>query len=211
MLAQAATRKLDSQYGIAPGLAFAFRRLHRADVRIADVACEIGMSRERFSKTFRREFGLSPKSFARIRRFARTLAVGRQDPSLTRRIPRRSMRVCRSSAHDPRLPRIFRQRPLGVVAAGSCQTPAVSSTEPGVTFLQDRDQETRLGLRGQQTSRRSHVDHPETARRSSPISSIATLARRSIFSPAPSASRRRCAWARRAAACTERPRSKANS
>ena len=83
ILAEAATRKLDSQKGISPGLAFAFRRLHRADARIADVACEIGMRRERFSKTFRREFGLSPKTFARIRRFARTLEVGRQDPSLT--------------------------------------------------------------------------------------------------------------------------------
>ena len=83
MLAQAATRKLDSRDGISPGVAFAFRRLHRADVRIADVAREIGMSRERFSKAFRREFGLSPKSFARIRRFARTLEVGRRDPSLT--------------------------------------------------------------------------------------------------------------------------------
>jgi AraC-like DNA-binding protein len=83
MLAQAAMRKLDSQDGISPGLAFAFRRLHRANVRIADVAREIGMSREGFSRTFRREFGLSPKSFARIRRFARTLEVGRKDPPLT--------------------------------------------------------------------------------------------------------------------------------
>ena len=41
------------------------------------------MSRERFSKAFRREFGLSPKRFARIRRFARTLEIGRQEPSLT--------------------------------------------------------------------------------------------------------------------------------
>jgi AraC-like DNA-binding protein len=82
-LAQTATRKLNSQPGISPRLAFAFRRLRRADVRIADVACEIGMSRERFSKTFRQEFGLSPKAFARIRRFARTLEAARQDPSLT--------------------------------------------------------------------------------------------------------------------------------
>ena len=83
ILAQAATKKLESQDGLSPGVAFAFRRLHRADVRIADVASEIGMSRERFSKAFRHEFGLSPKSFARIRRFARTLEVGRREPSLT--------------------------------------------------------------------------------------------------------------------------------
>jgi AraC-like DNA-binding protein len=83
ILAQAATLKPSSKDGISPGLAFAFRRLLRADVRIAHVAREIGMSRERFSKTFRREFGLSPKAFARVRRFARTLEVGRQEPSLT--------------------------------------------------------------------------------------------------------------------------------
>ena len=83
MLARAATRQLDSQHGISPGLAFAFRRLHRADARIADVAREIGMSRKRFSKAFRREFGLSPKTFARVRRFARALHVREQEPSLT--------------------------------------------------------------------------------------------------------------------------------
>jgi len=83
VLAQAAEPKLGSEDRIAPGLAFAFRRLSRADVRIADVAREIGMGRERFSKAFRREFGLPPKTFARIRRFARTLHVGRQEPSLT--------------------------------------------------------------------------------------------------------------------------------
>jgi AraC-like DNA-binding protein len=83
MLAQVATRKLDSQGGISPGLAFAFRRLSHADVRIADVAREIGMGRERFSKAFRREFGLSPKSFARVRRFARAVNVRRHELSVT--------------------------------------------------------------------------------------------------------------------------------
>ena len=82
-LMQAAALKLSSEDGIAPGLALAFRRLSRADVRIADVAREIGMGRERFSKAFRREFGLSPKTFARVRRFARTLRVRRQEPSST--------------------------------------------------------------------------------------------------------------------------------
>jgi AraC-like DNA-binding protein len=83
VLVGATAPKLSSEDGIAPGLAFAFRRLRHADVRIADVAREIGMSRERFSKAFRREFGLTPKTFARVRRFARTLRVRRQEPSLT--------------------------------------------------------------------------------------------------------------------------------
>jgi len=82
-LVRAAVPKLDSEKGIPPALAFAFRCLSRADVRIADVARESGMSRERFSRAFRREFGLSPKTFARLRRFARTLRIRRQEPSLT--------------------------------------------------------------------------------------------------------------------------------
>ena len=82
-LVRAAALKLSSEHWIPPGLAFAFRRLSRADARIADVAHEFGMGRERFSKAFHREFGLSPKTFARVRRFARTLRVRRQEPSLT--------------------------------------------------------------------------------------------------------------------------------
>jgi len=82
LLARAAVPRLSSEDAIAPGLAFAFRHLSRADVRIADVAREVGMSRERFSKAFRREFGPSPKTFARIRRFARTLRAREREPSL---------------------------------------------------------------------------------------------------------------------------------
>jgi AraC-like DNA-binding protein len=82
-LMRAAAPKLGSEDGIAPGLAFAFKRLSRADVRIAEVAREIGMGRERFSKAFRREFGLPPKTFARVRRFARALRVRRQEPALS--------------------------------------------------------------------------------------------------------------------------------
>ena len=48
--------------------------MSRADIRIGDVAHSIGMSREGFSRAFSREFGLSPKTFARIRRFARALS-----------------------------------------------------------------------------------------------------------------------------------------
>jgi len=82
LLSRAVEMRLRSEDAIAPGLAFAFRRLDRADVRIAEVACEIGMSRERFSKAFRREFGLAPKTFARVRRFARALRARQQEPSL---------------------------------------------------------------------------------------------------------------------------------
>jgi AraC-like DNA-binding protein len=82
LLVRAAEPRLGSEDAIAPGLAFAFRRLSRADVRIADVAREVGMSREGFSKAFRREFGPSPKTFSRVRRFARTLRAREREPSL---------------------------------------------------------------------------------------------------------------------------------
>ena len=82
LLAEAVAQRLGCGDAIAPGLAFAFRRLNRADIRIADLAREVGMSRERFSKAFNREFGLSPKTFARVRRFARTLRMRQREPAL---------------------------------------------------------------------------------------------------------------------------------
>jgi AraC-like DNA-binding protein len=82
LLAEAVVQRLHSDKAIAPELAFAFQRLNLSDIRIADLAREIGTSRERFSKAFRREFGLSPKTFARVRRFARTLRTREREPSL---------------------------------------------------------------------------------------------------------------------------------
>jgi len=82
LLMQAVERRLGQPDGLPTGLAFAFSRLSRADVRIAGLACDIGMSRERFSRAFRAEFGLPPKAFARIRRFARALRRRECEPSL---------------------------------------------------------------------------------------------------------------------------------
>ena len=82
LLSQAVERRVLSERAIAPGLAFAYKRLSRADVRIAEIAGEIGLSRERFSRVFCREFGLSPKTFARIRRFSRALHAREREPSL---------------------------------------------------------------------------------------------------------------------------------
>jgi AraC-like DNA-binding protein len=82
LLARAVEIRLWSTDKLAPALAFAFSRLNRADVRIGDLAREVGMSRERFSKAFRREFGLTPKTFARIRRFNRALRRREREPSL---------------------------------------------------------------------------------------------------------------------------------
>jgi AraC-like DNA-binding protein len=82
LLAQVVEQRLHSNVAIAPGLAFAFKRLDRANVRIGDIAREIGMGRERFSKAFRHEFGLPPKTFARVRRFARSLRARELEPSI---------------------------------------------------------------------------------------------------------------------------------
>ncbi|HXZ17455.1 MAG TPA: helix-turn-helix domain-containing protein, partial [Roseiarcus sp.] len=82
LLHETVAERLLSAAPIAPGLIFAFRRLNRAGVRIADLAREVGMSRERLSKAFRREFGLTPKTFARIRRFVRTLDARERAPAL---------------------------------------------------------------------------------------------------------------------------------
>ncbi len=82
LLSRAVELRLRSEDAVAPEPAFAFGRLNRADVRIAEVARDVGMGRERFSKAFRREFGLSPKKFARIRRFARALREGARNPAL---------------------------------------------------------------------------------------------------------------------------------
>jgi AraC-like DNA-binding protein len=97
LLARAVELRLHSGSGVAPQLAFAFRRLSRADIRISELAPAIGMSREGFSKAFRREFGLAPKTFARIRRFARTRAGAVSGWGGARG----AMRLCRSGAHDP--------------------------------------------------------------------------------------------------------------
>ena len=82
LLVRAVERRLAEPNGVAPRLAFAFSRLSRLDIRISELAREVGMSRERFSKAFQREFGLAPKTFARIRRFARCLSRRQLEPLL---------------------------------------------------------------------------------------------------------------------------------
>ena len=82
LLVRAVERQLGQPGRLAPALVSAFSRLSRADLRISVLAREVGMSRERFSKAFRREFGLAPKTFARVRRFARAVSRRERDPSL---------------------------------------------------------------------------------------------------------------------------------
>lgn len=53
----------------------ALTTFYRGPRRIADVVDEIGMSQRRFIRLFSDEVGLTPKSFCRVRRFQRTLAL----------------------------------------------------------------------------------------------------------------------------------------
>ena len=66
-----------------PAVAFALSRF-RANphaMAIARVEGEIGLSPRRFIEVFRREVGLTPKLFCRVRRFQRVLArINRQEP-----------------------------------------------------------------------------------------------------------------------------------
>jgi AraC-like DNA-binding protein len=82
LLMQVVERRLGQSARLAEELVFAFTRLNRVDIRIADLAGKVSMSRERFSKAFRREFGLTPKMFARVRRFTRALRSREREPSL---------------------------------------------------------------------------------------------------------------------------------
>jgi AraC-like DNA-binding protein len=59
-----------------PLVAYALNEFRRDDsvVRVREVAHSLGVSHKHFIELFRREIGLAPKRFCRVRRFQRTLA-----------------------------------------------------------------------------------------------------------------------------------------
>jgi AraC-like DNA-binding protein len=59
-----------------PLVAYALSEFHRDDsaVRVRQVADSLGVSHKHFIELFRREVGLTPKRFCRVRRFQQTLA-----------------------------------------------------------------------------------------------------------------------------------------
>jgi AraC-like DNA-binding protein len=66
----------------SPELEFAYRRLARSGgIRIATLAEEIGWSRKHLVDRFRSEFGLGPKSLARMMRFHRACRLARAGTS----------------------------------------------------------------------------------------------------------------------------------
>jgi AraC-like DNA-binding protein len=71
-----------ANYLPSPELEFAYRRLARSDgIRIATLAEEIGWSRKHLVDRFRSEFGLGPKSLARMMRFHRACRLARTGAS----------------------------------------------------------------------------------------------------------------------------------
>ena len=73
---------------------------------IETVADRLGCSRKHLAASFREHIGLSPKTAARVIRFNTVLDGLRAQARFHRH--RLSQRLCRSGAHDPRMPRLHR-------------------------------------------------------------------------------------------------------
>ncbi len=66
---------------LAAFLEHAFLRLNAGAVGVGTLAKEIGVSRKHLTTTFAREFGLTPKTFARLRRFDRARRLREREPA----------------------------------------------------------------------------------------------------------------------------------
>jgi AraC-like DNA-binding protein len=62
-------------------IATAVRELDRPGVAVGDVAGELQLSRRRFIEIFTRDVGMTPKRYARVRRFQRALSLATTSPS----------------------------------------------------------------------------------------------------------------------------------
>ena len=89
----------------SPELEFAYRRLARSGggIRIATLAEEIGWSRKHLVDRFRFQFGLGPKSLARMMRFHLRLRPGTNREIVRLGRDRGGQRFCRSGASGPRI------------------------------------------------------------------------------------------------------------
>lgn len=68
----------------APGaIATAVRELGRRGVAVGDIAERLQLSRRHFIELFTRHVGMTPKRYARVRRFQRTLSMATTSPSST--------------------------------------------------------------------------------------------------------------------------------
>jgi AraC-like DNA-binding protein len=69
---------------LAPGaVATAVRELARRGAAVGDVAARLRFSRRHFIEVFTRDVGLTPKRYARVRRFQRALSIATTSPAST--------------------------------------------------------------------------------------------------------------------------------
>ena len=80
MLRRAIEARLLRSRPLAAFLEHAFTRLNSGAVGIGTLAREIGISRKHLTTTFAREFGITPKMFARVRRFDRARRLRQREP-----------------------------------------------------------------------------------------------------------------------------------
>ncbi len=62
-------------------IATAVRELDRPGVAVGEIAAELQLSRRRFIEIFTRDVGMTPKRYARVRRFQRALSLATTRPS----------------------------------------------------------------------------------------------------------------------------------
>ncbi len=71
------TARLRSHPAGRPLVSVALGLLRRPGARVGRVAGQLGVSRRRLEEVFRAEVGMAPRTFARVRRFQRALALAR--------------------------------------------------------------------------------------------------------------------------------------
>jgi AraC-like DNA-binding protein len=72
-----------SEQALDPAIAYAVDRLAAPEAKVRDVFDRIGWSPSRFSRSFTDAVGITPKAFARVRRFQAALARIRRPPAVS--------------------------------------------------------------------------------------------------------------------------------
>ena len=81
ILEQALLERLPDSPPAASAIATALRELDRPGVAVSDVARRLQLSRRRFIEIFTRDVGMTPKRYARVRRFQHALSLASSSPS----------------------------------------------------------------------------------------------------------------------------------
>ncbi len=80
LLDDALSRRAGRLRPVDPVLARAWDRLATGRVRVADIAAEVALSRRHLGERFRQEYGLAPKTLARVARFDRSRTLLQSAP-----------------------------------------------------------------------------------------------------------------------------------